>query len=96
MFKSINLSFFLQLLLTLFGFQWTLSKRRVKNSSFFVQFNNGKFNLGLNKMMEKLSEYYESVGETDKAVAELDNVLKLIEIMSNPNFDLYTKFLKVG
>lgn len=44
------------------------------------------------QMIWKEAEYYESSGDTDKAVNETERALKLIPIMDNKNFDVYIDF----
>jgi transcriptional regulator with XRE-family HTH domain len=46
------------------------------------------------QMMEKLAEYYESEGMTDKAVEEREKALKLIHIIDNSAFDAYVDFFR--
>ena len=45
-------------------------------------------------MMEKLAEYYESEGMTDKAIEEREKALKLIHIIDNSAFDTYVDFFR--
>lgn len=46
------------------------------------------------QMMEKLAEYYESEGMTDKAIEEREKALKLIHIIDNSAFDAYVDFFR--
>ncbi len=44
------------------------------------------------QMMQKLSEYYESIGDLDKAINETENALKLIYVEKNKNYDSYIEY----
>ncbi len=44
------------------------------------------------QMMQKLSEYYESIGDLDKAIKEMENALKLIYVEKNKSYDLYIEY----
>ena len=44
------------------------------------------------QMMEKLSEYYESEKIFNMAIDELERAVKLISIVENQNYDVYTNF----
>ena len=46
------------------------------------------------QMMHKLSEYYESISEYDKAIVEIENALKLILIENNSRFETYIDFFE--
>ena len=45
-------------------------------------------------MMWKIAEFYEEMGEYNKAIKETEKSLQLIEIIGHSQFDCYTDFLK--
>ncbi len=44
------------------------------------------------QMMWKLSEYYEEIGKTDKAIKETEKALDIISVVPNTQFDVYIKY----
>ncbi len=46
------------------------------------------------QMLEKIAEYYEDIGQTEKAVEEIDLALQLLSVVNNSNFDNYADFFK--
>lgn len=46
------------------------------------------------QMMYKLSEYYESINQYDKAIIEIENALKLISVENVSRFESYIDFFK--